>query len=140
MIGKNNITTFQLIFLLIHFQIGVGVITLPYDVYMKAKSDAWISILLTGVIIQLIILLYGALIKRFPSSNLYDIVQILFGRIFGKIFIILYRIYYFSVGSQIGRATRLNSSHVAISYAVFCLKKKIINNQLINYVCVLVSR
>src|SRR5437870_13918486 len=26
--------------------------------------------------------------------------------------------------AQIGRATRLNSSHVAISYAVFCLKKK----------------
>src|SRR5690625_5975109 len=25
---------------------------------------------------------------------------------------------------KIGRATRLNSSHVAISYAVFCLKKK----------------
>src|SRR5439155_22467241 len=25
---------------------------------------------------------------------------------------------------QIGRAQRLNSSHVAISYAVFCLKKK----------------
>lgn len=101
MIGKSNITTFQLIFLLIHFQIGVGVITLPYDVYMKAKSDAWISILLTGVIIQLIILLYGALIKRFPSSNLYDVVQILFGRIFGKIFIILYSIYYISVGSLV---------------------------------------
>src|SRR5207253_6973060 len=26
---------------------------------------------------------------------------------------------------KIGRGTRLNSSHVAISYAVFCLKKKI---------------
>src|SRR5439155_21517467 len=26
--------------------------------------------------------------------------------------------------AQIGRAQRLNSSHVAISYAVFCLKKK----------------
>src|ERR1039457_327087 len=25
---------------------------------------------------------------------------------------------------QIGRATRLNSSHLVISYAVFCLKKK----------------
>src|SRR6266513_3408584 len=25
---------------------------------------------------------------------------------------------------QIGRSTRLNSSHVSISYAVFCLKKK----------------
>src|SRR2546422_6878988 len=27
-------------------------------------------------------------------------------------------------GRQIGRATRLNSSHGYISYAVFCLKKK----------------
>src|SRR5215208_7999878 len=26
------------------------------------------------------------------------------------------------------KSTRLNSSHVAISYAVFCLKKKIIND------------
>src|SRR5690625_6051250 len=28
------------------------------------------------------------------------------------------------------KSTRLNSSHVAISYAVFCLKKKKINNKL----------
>src|SRR5690625_5741988 len=28
------------------------------------------------------------------------------------------------------KSTRLNSSHVAISYAVFCLKKKIIKNKL----------
>src|SRR5262245_62543514 len=27
-------------------------------------------------------------------------------------------------GHEIGRATRLNSSHLGISYAVFCLKKK----------------
>src|SRR5438876_2936508 len=27
-------------------------------------------------------------------------------------------------GEEIGRATRLNSSHPSISYAVFCLKKK----------------
>src|SRR5438034_5431525 len=28
------------------------------------------------------------------------------------------------VGEEIGRSTRLNSSHTVISYAVFCLKKK----------------
>src|SRR5437870_6416354 len=34
----------------------------------------------------------------------------------------------FGVGSTVDRkSTRLNSSHVAISYAVFCLKKKNIN-------------
>ena len=29
-----------------------------------------------------------------------------------------------SRADKIGRATRLNSSHITISYAVFCLKKK----------------
>src|SRR5690625_2210126 len=32
------------------------------------------------------------------------------------------------VASRDRKSTRLNSSHVAISYAVFCLKKKIIRN------------
>src|SRR6266508_3029420 len=31
-------------------------------------------------------------------------------------------------GSEDRKSTRLNSSHVAISYAVFCLKKKMISN------------
>src|SRR5690242_21479753 len=31
-------------------------------------------------------------------------------------------------GAEIGRSTRLNSSHMSISYAVFCLKKKKTNN------------
>src|SRR5947207_11542616 len=31
------------------------------------------------------------------------------------------------------KSTRLNSSHTVISYAVFCLKKKIDQNILINY-------
>src|SRR5438874_10606360 len=34
------------------------------------------------------------------------------------------------------KSTRLNSSHVEISYAVFCLKKKIITKQLL---CVLIT-
>src|SRR5690625_6936723 len=33
------------------------------------------------------------------------------------------------------KSTRLNSSHVAISYAVFCLKKKTMDRQLLSTVC-----
>src|SRR5699024_12057373 len=36
------------------------------------------------------------------------------------------------VGIQDRKSTRLNSSHVSISYAVFCLKKKINKYMLIN--------
>src|SRR5690625_5850556 len=38
------------------------------------------------------------------------------------------------VGSRDRKSTRLNSSHVAISYAVFCLKKKMITRA--RYYCV----
>src|SRR5207253_4060006 len=37
------------------------------------------------------------------------------------------------------KSTRLNSSHVAISYAVFCLKKKNIKTKIIYYVNTTVS-
>src|SRR3712207_7282624 len=35
--------------------------------------------------------------------------------------------------AEIGRATRLNSSHANISYAVFCLKKKNNQSKITNY-------
>src|SRR5256885_6329890 len=34
------------------------------------------------------------------------------------------------------KSTRLNSSHLVISYAVFCLKKKKNKTQLVTYMCV----
>src|SRR5690625_6938976 len=40
--------------------------------------------------------------------------------------VVLERLERIDVGDR--KSTRLNSSHVAISYAVFCLKKKIIYN------------
>lgn len=99
--SKKEITQFQLIFLLIHSQVGVGVVSLPFDVFIKAKGDSWTSILLTGVIIQIAILLFGALIVRFPSKHLYGIAQSLFGNIIGKTIVILYSIYFIYFGSLV---------------------------------------
>ncbi|PWA10094.1 hypothetical protein DCC39_11925 [Pueribacillus theae] len=101
MIGKKEITQFQLIFLLIQCQVGVNVVTLPFDVFMKAKGDSWISVLLTGVIIQIMIFLIWALMRRFPSSNLYGIVQSLFGKFIGKMIVILYSMYFIAIGSLV---------------------------------------
>lgn len=99
MMNKTEISTFQLIFILIHAQIGVGIISLPYDIFIKANGDAWISVLLTGILIQLMILIYGSLIRRFPHHNLFEISIILFGKWLGKLFIILYIISYISAGA-----------------------------------------
>lgn len=96
MINRTEISSFQLFFILFHIQVGVGVVSLPYDVFVKAKSDAWLSILLSGAIIQVLILLYGMLIRRFPEHNLYDISILLFGNVFGRVLIILYIVSYIS--------------------------------------------
>lgn len=101
MISKTEISSFQLIFLLIHGQIGVGVITLPYDIFVKAKTDAWISVLITGIIIQIFIFIYGCLLRRFPNYSLFDIAIHLLGNFVGKIFIVIFVLSYLSVATLI---------------------------------------
>ncbi|WP_235872319.1 GerAB/ArcD/ProY family transporter [Siminovitchia acidinfaciens] len=101
MISKKQITQFQLIFLLIHAQVGVGVISMPFDVFLIADGDSWISVFLTGIILQGMVFLIWALMARFPSTNLYGIIQALFGKILGKAIIILYCIYFISIGSLV---------------------------------------
>ena len=44
-----SITKFQLFFILIQSQIGVGLLSLPNAVQKTAKGDGWISTLLAGL-------------------------------------------------------------------------------------------
>src|SRR5699024_5490375 len=101
MISKTEISSFQLVFLLIHAQIGVGVITLPYDIFVKAGSDEWISVLITGIIVQIFIFIYGYLLRRFPDYSLFDICIHVLGKFVGRIFILLLILSYLSVTTLI---------------------------------------
>src|SRR5258708_29567214 len=46
----------------------------------------------------------------------------------------------YGIGFQDRKSTRLNSSHQIISYAVFCLKKKNVNKDLLTYTCIASSQ
>lgn len=89
-----NINLFQLSLLLIHAQVGVGMITLASDVHVDAKTSSWISVLLGGIFVQLLIFIYGFLMKRFPNKTLFDMIKIVFGNIIGKLIIIMYVLYF----------------------------------------------
>lgn len=78
---------------------GIGVITLPFDVFTKANGSAWIAVLLAGICVQLVILLFGVLIKRFPTTHLFGIMRLLFGKFIGNILIILYSLFYIAAAS-----------------------------------------
>src|SRR5436305_6012946 len=73
--------------------------------------------------------IFHRVVYRGPELAPIEIVDQLIGRID-------HAIEFICDGLHIDRkSTRLNSSHVRISYAVFCLKKK--NNIIIEYTCII---
>lgn len=89
-----QIELYQLFFLLVHVQIGVSVVTLPYDLFLVADGDGWITILIAGVVIQIFILLFGIVIKRYPNDHLFQIAEKVFGKGPGKVISFLYVSYF----------------------------------------------
>jgi spore germination protein (amino acid permease) len=99
--NANKITNKQLVFYIIQAQIGVGILSLPHDVALVAKQDAWMSTLIAGVISQAIIFVFWGLCRRFPSLSLYQILPKLLGRVIGKVVILSYALYFMVTGSLV---------------------------------------
>lgn len=91
---SKKISKNQLLVVLIHSQIGVGIITLPSEVFEKAKSDSWLAIIFAGIVVQVIIFIFGFLIKRFPENNLFEIFRETFGLPLGRILILFTSLYF----------------------------------------------
>ncbi|MEC2070579.1 GerAB/ArcD/ProY family transporter [Alkalihalophilus marmarensis] len=99
---KMTITPSQLALFVIQTQVGVGVLSMPFSVFdAGAKTDGWISILLAGLVVQIIIFVYMFISKRFPNSNLYLILESVFGKWLGKFLILIHVVYFISVGAVI---------------------------------------
>lgn len=99
MMNKNQINGPQLFLILIHSQIGVGMISLSNEVHMKAKTDSWISAIIAGLFIQCLIFVFSVLINRFPESNLFEIIEIVIGKVLGKTLTFLYCCYFIVIGA-----------------------------------------
>jgi spore germination protein (amino acid permease) len=99
--NANKITNKQLVFYIIQAQIGVGILSLPHDVALVAKQDAWMSTLIAGVFSQAIIFVFWGLCRRFPSLSLYQILPKLLGRVIGKVVILSYALYFMVTGSLV---------------------------------------
>ncbi|PGS83529.1 hypothetical protein COC69_02040 [Bacillus cereus] len=96
--NETTVTTKQFICMMIQFQLGIGILSLPYMTASVAGGDAWISTALTGVCVTGAILIIGMLCKRYPSYTVFEFLEFILGKVFGRIITILYVIYFFSVG------------------------------------------
>nr|WP_042348716.1 GerAB/ArcD/ProY family transporter [Bacillus massiliigorillae] len=99
MTAKNHITPLQLFGIILQSQIGIAILTMPYELFKEAKFDSWLSILLTGLFIQILIFLHWFLARRYPTSNFFEIITKLLGRKLGIFLCFLYSIYFICLSS-----------------------------------------
>lgn len=98
---KNKITQGQLMFFVIQSQVGVGVLALPYKLQASAKGGAWISMLIAGLAVQVIILILWALCNQFPSDTIYSFLPKITGNLLGNLLCFAYIGYFLLSGGTV---------------------------------------
>ncbi|OTZ75886.1 hypothetical protein BK769_09725 [Bacillus thuringiensis serovar kumamtoensis] len=97
--NSSSISKFQLFFLLIQSQIGIGLLSLPNVVQSTAKGDGWISTIIAGGAIQLTLIIYWLLLRRFPNQMYTEITKKILGNLLGKLCNTAIYLYYILMGS-----------------------------------------
>lgn len=97
---KETISDRQGIYLVILFIVGTNVIMATA---LDAKQDFWLAIILAIVLALPVVFIYSRLHVMFPGKNLFDIIEICFGKVIGKVFIILLTFYLFETGCEVLR-------------------------------------
>ncbi len=88
---------FLIMFIIHTSQTGVGIAGLPRIIYMEANRDAWISVILSGVLVSFVLVLMIKMLETYSSADLYGIHMDIYGKWISKAFNLLYIIYYLSV-------------------------------------------
>ncbi|MFC7371730.1 GerAB/ArcD/ProY family transporter [Fictibacillus iocasae] len=94
---NNSITPRQMFFVVLQTQIGVGILSLPFTMFLKAKTDGWMSIMIAGIFVQFVILMMWTLMKRFPGKTLFEVIPQLIGPSAGNVLNCLYSIHFIFV-------------------------------------------
>lgn len=92
----DNFTSSQGKSLMIMFILGTSLILSGVT---KAMEDTWISILIAMVMAIPLVFIYGKLSQFYPNMGLFDILQKIYGKFIGKLFIFLYTFYFFHLSS-----------------------------------------
>ncbi|CAN7371980.1 GerAB/ArcD/ProY family transporter [Rossellomorea sp. LjRoot5] len=88
---------FLLMFILHTAQTGVGIAGLPRIIYMEANRDAWISVIIAGILVSFVLFLMIKTLENYDSADLYGIHMDIFGKWISKGMNVLYILFYLSV-------------------------------------------
>ena len=95
----NSISKLQLYFFIVQTQIGIGLLSLPNTVESTAKGDGWISTLIAGLAVQITLIIYWLLLKRYPDHIYPEITKKILGKYVGKLCNLIIYLYFILIGS-----------------------------------------
>ncbi len=97
---KERLSDKEAICILITFIMGT---TLILGIGGDAKNDAWISGMLSLIMYLPMLLIYSRLLSLYQDKDLFDILIIVFGKVFGRIVAVIYIWYAFHLGALVLR-------------------------------------
>lgn len=83
MFNGRLLTKLQIYLMIIQAQLGLGLLSLPNILERQVNQDAWISVLVASVFVQLTLVIYWLLIKRFPKTSYHEIAKLITGPYMG---------------------------------------------------------
>ncbi|PEJ56303.1 MULTISPECIES: GerAB/ArcD/ProY family transporter [unclassified Bacillus (in: firmicutes)] len=91
----DRISTNQVVMLMVNFIFGAGILILPRTITDKVKTpDGWISVVISGLLILLLVFLLVMLCKQYPNETYYQFTQKIIGKYLGIPLGIIIIIYY----------------------------------------------
>lgn len=91
---QNMVNTFLLFFVIHSMQLGVGIQGFQRIIYMEARHDSWISVILSGVATAFIGFIMVKTLSLYENSDLYGIQYDLLGKWLGNLINMLFVLYF----------------------------------------------
>ncbi|WP_088042560.1 GerAB/ArcD/ProY family transporter [Bacillus sp. EAC] len=93
MIHLKKISINQLMCLVVLTQVGVSVLSIPYAESRRAGHDSWMSILIGGIIAQVVIIIIYQLGKRYPDRSMQQYIFSIIGKPLGSVMNLFFALY-----------------------------------------------
>ncbi|PAV29813.1 spore gernimation protein [Virgibacillus profundi] len=93
---KSNlgVRAFYLFFIISSLQLGVGIMGAPRIIFMEARQDSWISIIIATIYIIIVIFVMYLILKQYENADIFGIQVDIFGTWLGKMLGTVYIIYF----------------------------------------------
>lgn len=94
-IKKNlGIRAFQLFFIIIGAQIGVGILAAPRYIFEYSHQDAWVSVLIAFLYMLVVLSAMFIILNQYENADIFGIQVDIFGKWFGKLLGGIYILYF----------------------------------------------